>query len=454
MTTTTIQKPLGNSGQTIQQLLRGTDFDNILTCVHCGLCLDNCPTYRELHDEKESPRGRLYLMRGLYDGELDLTEEIKGSLDRCLGCRACETACPSGVPYGELLEKARGVIHETSSQGVIEQTLRTVLLKGLFRSTFLLSTASKFLKLYALTGLPKLITNTALGKFLPKSFVFQQHLLPDCSGRSFKQQHAQDDLQAVAGAKSLGRVGLFTGCVMDVSEAAVHESTVRLLRAIGYDVVVPEEQGCCGALHVHSGDRITARELAETNRQAFAEHNFDLVVTNAAGCSAQLKDYHHLFPKSDPEHNKDWKGLSSKIVDILELLSRHPEEVTQLSWRQDEDVVLYDAPCHLMHAQKIDTNPRQLVNSLPGVRLVPLTESNWCCGSAGIYNLLQPELAGDVLKRKIDSVRETLEANPKATTLVTGNPGCLYQIRAGIREAKLPLRVIHPAVYLAERLQG
>ena len=337
---------------------------------------------------------------------------------------------------------------------MIEQTLRTVLLKGLFRSTFLLSTASKFLKLYALTGLPKLITNTALGKILPKSFVFQQHLLPDCSGRSFKQQHAQDDLQAVAGAKSLGRVGLFTGCVMDVSEAAVHESTVRLLRAIGYDVVVPEEQGCCGALHVHSGDRITARELAETNRQAFAEHNFDLVVTNAAGCSAQLKDYHHLFPKSDPGHNKDWKGLSSKIVDILELLSRHPEEVTQLSWRQDEDVVLYDAPCHLMHAQKIDANPRQLVNSLPGVQLVPLTESNWCCGSAGIYNLLQPELAGDVLKRKIDSVRETLEANPKATTLVTGNPGCLYQIRAGIREAKLPLRVIHPAVYLAERLQG
>ena len=241
---------------------------------------------------------------------------------------------------------------------------------------------------------------------------------------------------------------------MDVSEAAVRESTVRLLRAIDYNVVVPEERGCCGAPHVHSGDRITARELTETNRQAFTEHNFDLVVTNAAGCSAQLKDYHHPFPKSDPEHNKDWKGLSSKIVDILELLSRHPEEVTQLSWRQDEDVVLYDAPCHLMHAQKIDANPRQLVNSLPGVKLVPLTESNWCCGSAGIYNLLQPELAGDVLKRKIDSVRATSEANPKATTLFTGNPGCLYQIRAGIREAELPLRVIHPAIYIAERLQG
>ena len=160
---------------------------------------------------------------------------------------------------------------------------------------------------------------------------------------------------------------------MDVSKAAVHKSTVHLLRAIGYDVVVPEEQGCCEALHVHSGDRITARELVEANRQASAEHNFDLVVTNAAGCSTQLKDYHHLFPKNDPGHSKDWKGLSSKIVDILELLSWHPEEVTQLSWRQDEDVVLYDAPCHLMHTQKINANPRQLANSLPRVKLMPLT---------------------------------------------------------------------------------
>ncbi len=454
MTTTTIQKPLGKSGETIQQLLKATEFDNILTCVHCGLCLDSCPTYRELHDEKETPRGRLYLMRGMYDGEIDLSQEVKGSLDRCLGCRACETACPSGVPYGELLEKARGVIHETSKPSLKETALRTLLLKGLFRSTTLLSTASKLLRLYAFTRLPQLITQTALGKVLPKSFVFQQHLLPDCSGRSFKMKYADKELTPQANTPPLGTVGLFTGCVMDVSEAAVHEGTLKLLRAIGYQVVVPKEQGCCGALHVHSGDRQTARGLAQDNLEAFEASNFDYVVTNAAGCSAQLKDYHHLFPKGDAGSMRNWHGFSEKVIDILELLSRHPSEVQQLDWRSEEDTVLYDAPCHLMHAQKIDTNPRNLVNSLPGVKLVPLTESNWCCGSAGIYNLLQPELAGEVLGRKIDSVRATLEAHPKATTLVTGNPGCLYQIRAGVREAKLPLRVIHPAVYLAERLRG
>ncbi|HBI28976.1 MAG TPA: glycolate oxidase, partial [Deltaproteobacteria bacterium] len=175
----------GSENKTSQQLFREAEFDNILKCVHCGLCLDSCPTYRELGDEKDSPRGRLYLMRGLWEGELDLTPEVTAPLSRCLDCRACETACPSGVPYGELLEKARGVIHETQPQSLKERMLRTLLLKGLFHSTFLLTLASKLLKLYTASGLPQLITNTAFGKLLPSQFVFQQHLLPDCSGQSF-----------------------------------------------------------------------------------------------------------------------------------------------------------------------------------------------------------------------------------------------------------------------------
>ena len=444
----------GSKNKTSQQLFREAEFDNILKCVHCGLCLDSCPTYRELGDEKDSPRGRLYLMRGLWEGELDLTPEVTAPLSRCLDCRACETACPSGVPYGELLEKARGVIHETQPQSLKERMLRTLLLKGLFHSTFLLTLASKLLKLYAASGLPQLITNTAFGKLLPSQFVFQQHLLPDCSGQSFKQKYADQELGSTHGAASLGRVGLFSGCIMDVSEAAIHEATLKLLRGIGYTVVVPGKQGCCGALHVHSGDRKTARGLALNNLDAFEESEFEAIITNAAGCSAQLREFHHLFPQNHSGYSRNWNAIEGRIVDILEFLSRHLEPIQRLNWRTDENVVLYDAPCHLMHAQQVDDHPRALVNSLPGVTLVPLTESNWCCGSAGIYNLVHPDLSSAVLERKMASVRETLQANPQATTLVTGNPGCLYQIRAGIRAAGLPLRVIHPAVYLAERLRG
>ncbi len=454
MTSPSAAPAFSPSAPLAKQRFREAEFDNILMCVHCGLCLDSCPTYRELGDEKDSPRGRLYLMRGVWEGELDLTPEVVDPLSRCLDCRACETACPSGVPYGELLEKARGVIHETQPQSLKEKTLRTLILKGLFRSTFLLATASKLLRLYAWTRLPQLITHPLFRSFFPASFVFQQHLLPDCSGRSFKQQYANQPLIPPTAEEPLGKVGLFSGCIMDVSEAAVHESTLKLLQAIGYTVVVPEQQGCCGALHVHSGDRKTARKLALNNLDAFEGHKLDALVTNAAGCSAQLREYHHLFPKSDPAHLRNWDAIEGRVVDILEFLSRHPEQVKRLRWKTEEDVVLYDAPCHLMHAQKVDANPRALINSLPGVTLVPLTESNWCCGSAGIYNLVHPELSSSILKRKVDSVRDTLKAHPKALTLVTGNPGCLYQIRAGIRAEGIPLRVIHPAVYLAERLQN
>ena len=283
----------GSENKPTKELFRESEFDNILKCVHCGLCLDSCPTYRELGDEKDSPRGRLNLMRGLWEGELDLTPEVIAPLSRCLDCRACETACPSGVPYGELLEKARGVIHDTQPQSLKERLLRTLLLKGLFQSTFLLTLASKLLKLYAASGLPQLITNTAFGKLLPSQFVFQQHLLPDCSGQSFKQKYADQELGSTHGAASLGRVGLFSGCIMDVSEAAIHEATLKLLRGSGYTVVVPGKQGGCGALHVHSGDRKTARGLALNNLDAFEEREFEAIITNAAGCSAQLQEFHH-----------------------------------------------------------------------------------------------------------------------------------------------------------------
>ena len=451
-----------------KELFRQADFDNILKCVHCGLCLDSCPTYRELGDEKDSPRGRLYLMRGLWEGELELEADVIDPLNRCLDCRACESACPSGVPYGELLEKTRGIILENTQQSLKERILRFFLLKGLFRSTNLLITPSWFLKIYAASGFPKLITDTFLANLLPQSFVFQQHLLPKCTGESFKRKYADQILPPFSTEERVGdaalllkenlRVGMFSGCIMDVSEAAIHKSTMTLLRHIGCEVVVPGNQSCCGALHVHSGDRKTAREFALKNIAAFENRHLDAIITNAAGCGAQLQEYHHLFTESSAQTQKEgrsaeeWGNFENKVTDILEFLSAYPQLLANLPWSKDEDPVLYDAPCHLMHAQKVDENPRKLLNSLPGVKLVALKESNWCCGSAGIYNLVQPELSAAILNRKIESLRQTLAENPKASTIVTANPGCLYQIRAGIRSNNIDLRILHPVVYLAERL--
>jgi len=452
-----------NSAIEPKALFNEVEFDNILKCVHCGLCLDSCPTYRELADEKDSPRGRLYLMRGLWEGELELKPQVIEPLNRCIDCRACESACPSGVPFSELLEKTRGIILENKSQSLKEKISRMFLLKGLFRSTGLMITASRLLKLYSASGFPKLITKTFIGRLLPELFVFQQHLLPDCSGESFKRKHADKILAPLhvqenqknhtqIQQKNL-RLGMFTGCIMDVSEKAIHDSTLNLLRSIGCEVVVPGNQVCCGALHVHSGDRKTAREFAVKNLSAFEPRNLDAIITNAAGCGAQLKEYHHLFAEGTLDAQMNWGSFENKIIDVLEFLSGYSELLEKLPFRDEEDTVLYDSPCHLMHAQKVDENPRKLLSSLPGVTLVPLTESNWCCGSGGIYNLLQPDLSKAVLERKIESVRQTLIAFPEAKSIVTGNPGCLYQIRAGLRINSIDLNIIHPVVYLMERLK-
>lgn len=434
--------------------MKFTDFDNILTCVHCGLCQDVCPTYRELGTEQDSPRGRLYLMRGLWENKLELTPEVVEPLSRCLDCRACETACPSKVPYGELLEKTRGVIHENKVQGIQEKWLREILLKRLLTNTGALLWTSRLMQVVTRLKIPQLITKTPLSKVLPPFIVDSQKLLPDFAGKSFKWEHADHSPYGpLKGIEKRARVGFFSGCIMDVAESSVHEATLKLLRAAGCEVVIPKNQSCCGALHVHSGDRETARNLAEKNLLAFGEEKLDAIITNAAGCGAQLKEYHHLFSKDDPRQ-QEWHALEQKMVDIMEYLSQVPELVEKLSWKTVEDTVLYDAPCHLQHAQGINANPQALLNRLPGVSLVPLHESDWCCGSAGIYNLLQPDLSSSVLSRKVDAVQKTLTKNPQAQTIVTGNPGCLFQIRGGVQSEDIPLRVIHPITYLAERLEA
>ena len=434
-------------------LFENVDFEGILSCVHCGLCLDVCPTYRELGMEQDSPRGRLFLMRGLWQNELELSEDVIAPLNRCLDCRACESACPSNVHYGELLEKTRGVIQQNVPQSYKERFLRKVFLKRLLISTNLLRWVSFVMKIYIALKIPQLVTRTFLKRLLPRRVVAGQDMLPRFSGSSFKRKYAaKGPLPPSHRQKARFQVGFFTGCVMDVSEVSTHEASLKLLRAAGCEVVVPKEQTCCGALHVHSGDRETARELARRNLSVFANQPWDAIIVNAAGCGAQLKEYHHLFSKNEAIAREGLPAFQSKTIDILEFLSQLPDFVTNLPWKREEEVVLYDAPCHLKYAQGVDKNPQKLMNRLPGVTLVPLSESDWCCGSAGIYNLVQPDLANAVLSKKLDSVAETLARFPEARTLVSGNPGCLFQIRAGIQSRNYSLRVIHPAVFMAERL--
>ncbi|MBF0278390.1 MAG: (Fe-S)-binding protein [SAR324 cluster bacterium] len=439
--------------QATPPFFKNVEFDGILSCVHCGLCLDVCPTYRELGLEQDSPRGRLYIMRGLWQNELELNQDAIDPLNRCLDCRACETACPSNVKYGELLEKTRGIIQENLPQSFKEKLLREVFLKRVLISKNTLQLVSVLMNVYMTLKIPKLITSTFLSKILPKNIVNGQSMLPRFSGSSIKKKYAEKgNLLPTHGREKKFRVSFFTGCIMDVSESATHEASLKLLRAAGCEVAIPQEQSCCGALHVHSGDRQTARTLAKKNLAAFGIDQWDAIITNAAGCGAQLKEYHPLFSDQDSDAKNEWHAFEEKVIDILEFLSAVPDFPQELPWKNGEEVVLYDAPCHLKHAQGVDKNPQKLLNLLPGVRLVPLTESDWCCGSAGIYNLIQADLSNAVLQRKLDSVEQTLTRHPGAKTIVTGNPGCLFQIRAGIQSRNIPLRVIHPVEYMAERL--
>ena len=420
-------------------------FHDVLKCVHCGLCLDACPTYAELGVEQDSPRGRLYLMRGLWEGELPLDKHVVEPLARCLDCRACETACPAAVPYGELLEKTRGVIAENLPSSLKKRLLESFFLKRVLPSSAWMRFFSRLGWLYRLLGFPTLITRSPLARILPKWIVSSHWLMPRFAGTSFKLSNR------VSPSGQGCRVALFTGCIMDVADIEIHEATVTLLQRAGCQVTVPRNQACCGALHVHGGERKTPRQLARTNEAAFDPDGVDVIIVNAAGCGAQLREYAPLFSDTPQRDDARWSRFGDRVSDILVFLASLDGFCENTRWRGKKETVLYDAPCHLIHAQKTDA-PRALLASVPAIRLVGLTDADRCCGAAGIYNLTQANLSEDILAHKLDDIEQTLAANPEATTLVTGNPGCLFQIRAGVNKRGLPLRVLHPVQLLAECL--
>ncbi|HEV8306224.1 MAG TPA: heterodisulfide reductase-related iron-sulfur binding cluster [Methylomirabilota bacterium] len=408
------------------------DWEGILDCVHCGICLPQCPTYRVLGQEMDSPRGRLYLMRAAGEGRIGLTENFVTHMDRCLGCRACETACPSGVPFGRLLEEVRGQLERRVPRPLSRRLLGRLIL-GTFPHRRRLGTALRVLRLYQRSGVQRLVRAAGFHRAFPR-LAAMERLLPPLTAVPSGGRAAPRQGQGA----SRGTVALLEGCVQALLFPEVNRATERLLTRAGYTVVTPSGQGCCGALHLHWGDREGARRLARLNLAAFA--GVDWVVTNAAGCGTALRDYGHLL--ADDSSAAD---LAARVRDVSELLAsalpepQHPLPLT----------VTYHEPCHLAHGQRVREAPRALLKAIPGLTLVELRDADLCCGSAGVYNLLEPAIAGELLRRKLDRIAET-----GAEIVASGNPGCLLQLRMGLAERGLPIRAHHPVELLAWSVEG
>ena len=420
-------------------------FEKVSTCVHCGLCLEACPTYRELRVEMDSPRGRIYLMKGILEGKIAPTPGVVKHLDQCLDCRACETACPSGVEYAHILEKTRTVLQPARKLGPFGRLVRWLVFSLLLPSRRVQRFVFKLLWLQQESGLTRLGAWLGRAHLLPRRLGSAAMQAPQIPRRSFREESAaafvaeRQALVFAARGERRHKVALFTGCLADQLFAGVNAATIRVLTENGCEVEVLTAERCCGALQIHNGAREEAKTLARDNIQLFNGRNHDAIISNAAGCSAELRHYGDLL-----DHDEAAVRFGSKLRDISEFLAEIGcKPPTQAGTRRGP--VAYDEPCHLLHAQKISEPPKRLLRSIPGLDLVPLDEADACCGSAGVYSLLQPELAGKVGDRKIAAV-----ARSGAAIVATGNPGCLLQIRAGVARAGLKVEVVHPVELLAD----
>ena len=403
-------------------------------CIHCGLCLQNCPTYRVLGLEMDSPRGRIYQVLEVDEGKLAIGESFVTHIDRCLACRACETACPSGVQYGRIVERARAMIEQNYDRGWLARTARARGYRTL-RDFKALARWAKLVRFYQRSGLQTLARATGILKLLgmDKLDALSPRMEDDFFFREFGTRYAaKGELRA--------RVALLGGCIASVAFAELNRATIRVLTDNGVEVTVPKEQGCCGALHAHGGLRDEARELARRNIDSMLDDSFDAIVTNAAGCGSTMKEYADLL-ENDPVYVEKAKRFEHKVKDVNEFLAElglrpPPSKLSQ--------TVTYQDPCHLAHGQRIRSAPRELLQAL-GVQFIEMPHADYCCGSAGVYNVVQNKLAMQILDAKMDDVATT-----HADVLATANVGCMLQLRAGVAQRGLKMRVQHVIELLDE----
>lgn len=398
-------------------------------CVHCGFCLQACPTYVNLEDENDSPRGRLVLMRRMLEGDIALDDPTTAQhIDRCLGCRACETACPSGVPYGDLLEATRATMAPVRGTPFVARAVLAV-----FKHPLLLRTALLGARMFRATRLPQL-----LAQILPARLAFPMAMIASTTPANLRARAVRTTASrrpASPSSQPAVTATCLTGCVMSGLFSHVNDATERVLTHNGFALRDTKAQGCCGALHAHAGDLESARALARINVAAFEQSGADVIAVNSAGCGAMLKQYGHLL-HDDPAWAARAERVSARTRDISELLAT----VGPIAGTASVALrVTHDPPCHQMHAQRVVSPPLAVLRAIPGLALIPLEDADQCCGSAGIYNLVEPDTSDAVLAPKLARIAES-----GAEWVATGNPGCMMQIGAGLLRSGSRARVVHP----------
>ncbi|XEC97593.1 (Fe-S)-binding protein [Paenibacillus tarimensis] len=426
------------------------DYEQLTNCMRCGFCLPACPTFRETGIEAESPRGRIALMKAVADGIMEPDMAFENQMNHCMGCRACEPACPADVKYGYLLEEARDAIEDhTRSHRPWVRLVRHLTFKDMLPHQNRLRLLGGALQLYRKSGLRKLVRSLGVMELFPEHLRVMENVMPDASFQGVREKIGA---RHPATGGRLATVGLFRGCIMDVLFTDTNIHTVELLTEAGFEVVIPETQNCCGALHAHSGEAEGAKVLARRNVQAFKETGVDFIVSNAGGCGALLVEYGHLLA-GDPKWAEEAVSFAERVIDISDLLVRHGRKLcfADRTNRPDGQPVRisYQDSCHLRNVMRTSDAPRKLIRETENTVFVEMKEADRCCGSAGIYNLTQPKMAEQILTHKMEHANQT-----EADIILTGNPGCLLQMKAGIEKhgANRQMQAVHVVDFLHERL--
>ncbi|MBI5484797.1 MAG: (Fe-S)-binding protein [Deltaproteobacteria bacterium] len=411
------------------------DHVKLINCMRCGMCLPACPTYKETFLETASPRGRVALIRKLQEGELDQSERLLEYLSLCLDCQACASACPCGVNAGELVAEFTCERKGDKGLGFMED----LILRKLVPHPDRLEASLAPMRLYQRTGLQKLVRTMGVLKMFPKPLERMEGLLPTLPSKPLRQEISE---VTPAVGEQRGTVGFFLGCVMSLIFSDASRATIKLLSALGYKVITPRNQVCCGAPNMLGGDLEGLKEAAHTNVEIFGGYEVDFIVTDCGGCGAELKKYgHHI--EAEPA-----TAFSGKVRDISQILAMHAEELRAKLKPLDLKVTWHD-PCHIAHCQGIRKEPRDLLKLVPGLKYSELNEADACCGSAGTYNIERPEMSDRILKRKLDNI-----AASGAEVLITGNPGCLLQLKKGLADHLPQVRIAHLTEILAQSLAG